>query len=161
MAEESGLQQLTARLRERGLMIATAESCTAGLVAKLLTDPAGSSSWFDRGFVTYSNESKIEMLGVSEQTLNDYGAVSRETVREMVAGALDSSHAQAVLAISGIAGPSGGSTEKPVGTIWFAWAAGDRRVEEKMRFDGDRDAVRTQAAQYALSGMVDVLDGLK
>ena len=158
MIEEFSLQQLTARLRECGLMIATAESCTGGLVAKLLTDAAGSSSWFECGFVTYSNGSKMEMLGVSGQTLSDYGAVSQETVKEMVIGVLRNSRAQAALAISGIAGPSGGDAEKPIGTIWFAWAVKGRHLEEKMYFDGDRDAVRTQAAQYALSGMVRMLE---
>ena len=158
MTEDPSLQQLTTRLQERGLMIVTAESCTAGLVAKLLTDPAGSSAWFDRGFVTYSDISKIEVLGVARQTLSHYGAVSRETVREMVTGALNNSHAQVALAISGIAGPSGGSIQKPVGTIWFAWAAGGKRVEEKVHFDGNRDAVRNQAAQYALSAMVRILE---
>ncbi len=158
---EFELQRLTTQLRKRGLMIATAESCTAGLVAKLLTDTAGSSAWFERGFVTYSNQSKIEMLGVSGQTLDDYGAVSRQTVMEMAAGALANSHAQTALATSGIAGPSGGDAEKPAGTVWFAWLVTDKHVEEKMNFDGDRDAVRTQAARYALFGMARILDGLK
>lgn len=158
---EFELQRLTARLQRRGLMIATAESCTAGLIAKLLTDTAGSSSWFERGFVTYSNQSKIEMLGVAQQTLNHYGAVSRQTVREMAAGALANSHAQVALATSGVAGPSGGSEEKPVGTVWFAWVVADKRTEERMYLDGDRDVVRTQAALYALSGMARMLDDMK
>lgn len=151
---QSALSKLTRLLLQQGLKIATAESCTAGLVAKLLTDEAGSSIWFERGFVTYSNESKVEMLEVSRQTLDQYGAVSRETVSEMAIGALKYSHADISLAISGIAGPDGGNEDKPVGTVWFAWATPEHAVEKVYYFDGDREAVRSQAAEYALEGML-------
>jgi len=140
-------------------MIVTAESCTAGLLAKLLTDQAGSSQWFERGFVTYSNEAKQEMLGVGENTLDEHGAVSELTVAEMAKGALLHSHASVSIVISGIAGPDGGTPEKPVGTVWFGWADASGRHQEVMQhFDGERDAVRRQAAEYAISGMLDFLD---
>ena len=108
-------------LKSHGLMLATAESCTGGGVAQAITEVAGSSAWFERGFVTYSNLSKQQMLGVRETTLRQHGAVSEMTVREMVEGALQHSTAQVALAVSGIAGPDGGTAEKPVGTVWFAW----------------------------------------
>ncbi|MCW8962502.1 MAG: nicotinamide-nucleotide amidase [Gammaproteobacteria bacterium] len=152
------LQTLTEFLVARQLMVATAESCTAGLVAKLLTDQAGSSQWFERGFVTYSNEAKQEMLGVSETTLRSYGAVSEQTIIEMASGALQYSHADVSLAISGIAGPDGGTADKPVGTVWFGWAARSGRQRQQMqRFAGDRDAIRQQAADYAIQGMLEFL----
>jgi nicotinamide-nucleotide amidase len=158
MAQKHYLSRLTRLLLERGWMIATAESCTAGLVSKLLTDQAGSSQWFDRGFVTYSNQSKQEMLGVQVNTLSRYGAVSRETVSEMALGALHNSTADTALAISGIAGPDGGTDEKPVGTVWFAWADDTGRVDEKIKlFAGDRDSIRQQAADYAIRGMLEFL----
>src|SRR3990170_6882256 len=113
--------QVGALLKAHGLMLATAESCTGGGVAQAITDVAGSSAWFERGFVTYSNLAKQQMLGVSEATLKQYGAVSEAVVREMVAGALKNSTAQVALAVSGIAGPDGGTADKPVGTVWFAW----------------------------------------
>lgn len=139
-------------LRARSSMLALAESCTGGGVAELVTSVAGSSAWFERGFVTYSNTSKIEMLGVSARTLEEYGAVSLQTVREMAAGALARSHAQAAIAISGIAGPDGGSLEKPVGTVCFAWAMADGTVEvERRLFSGDRAAIRMAAAHHALA----------
>ena len=158
MNKNPDLARLVALLRRRRMLLATAESCTAGLVAKQLTDPAGSSEWFERGFVTYSNDAKVEMLGVSRETLARYGAVSRETTREMAAGALRHSRAGVALAVSGIAGPSGGAAGKPVGTVWFAWAAGGRAVEEMRRFDGGRAAVRGQAADYAIAGMLRLLE---
>lgn len=133
---------------------ATAESCTGGGVATAITDIAGSSAWFDRAFVTYSNEAKQEMLGVAAQTLDSHGAVSEAVVREMAAGALAHSRADISVAISGIAGPGGGSESKPVGTVWFAWA--DRHgwiSAERYQFDGDRSAVRAQAVTVALEGM--------
>ncbi len=150
----STINKLSQQLLKRDLKVATAESCTAGLVAKLLTDQAGSSAWFERGFVTYSNEAKVEMLGVSSQILDSHGAVSCETVHEMAAGAIKKSHADLSIAISGIAGPDGGTDEKPVGTVWFAWAAADRVEEEAQHFDGDREAVRGAAADYALAGLL-------
>jgi nicotinamide-nucleotide amidase len=158
MAQTSYLSNLTTLLLERGLIITTAESCTAGLVSKLLTDQAGSSQWFDRGFVTYSNQSKQEMLGVQAQTLAQFGAVSKETVKEMAQGALHNSAAHVAVAISGIAGPDGGTGEKPVGTVWFAWADNTGRKHAEMKlFSGDRDSVRMQAAEYAIQGMFEFL----
>ena len=152
------LQALTDLLLRRQLRIAAAESCTAGLVAKLLTDQAGSSQWFERGFVTYSNEAKREMLAVREATLSTHGAVSEPVVMEMAAGALQNSHADASLAISGIAGPDGGTADKPVGTVWFAWAARTGRHIQTIRcFDGDRAGVRRQAAEYAIGGILKFL----
>lgn len=153
MAEDA-LQRLIQVLQARGDRIATAESCTAGLAAKLLTDAPGSTAWFERGFITYSNEAKIEMLGVGQQTLDKWGAVSREVVHEMATGALQHSHADVALAISGIAGPGGGCLEKPVGTVWFAWADDAGHCAEVQHFDGDREAVRSAAAAFALAGML-------
>jgi len=145
-------------LLERTRMLVTAESCTGGWLAKCLTDIAGSSAWFERGFVTYSNRAKQDMLGVAAATLENSGAVSEATVGEMVRGALAHSAADVAVAISGIAGPAGGSPDKPVGTVCFAWlvAGGQPRVETR-RFDGDREAVRRQAVVRALEGLVDVL----
>lgn len=141
--------------------LATAESCTGGWVAKLCTDLAGSSGWFERGLVTYSNEAKQELLGVSAQTLSKYGAVSEQTVQEMVCGILGRSHAQWGLAISGIAGPDGGSVDKPVGTVWIAWAGPeDWLIKRSYRFDGDRDAVRRQAVETALGVLCERLSEL-
>ncbi|MGB5725687.1 MAG: nicotinamide-nucleotide amidase [Thiogranum sp.] len=144
--------RLAAALRRRGEWLATAESCTGGWVAKICTDLAGSSTWFERGFVTYSNDSKQELLGVSTTTLDRYGAVSEQVVHEMAAGVLHNSHAQWALAISGLAGPGGGSREKPVGTVCFAWAGPDGwMMSRRYCFDGDREAVRRQAVATALS----------
>jgi len=144
--------RLAAALRRRGEWLATAESCTGGWVAKICTDLAGSSAWFERGFVTYANDSKQELLGVSAETLDRYGAVSEQVVQEMVAGVLQNSHAQWVLAISGLAGPGGGSREKPVGTVCFAWAGTDGwMMSQRYCFDGDREEVRRQAVATALS----------
>jgi nicotinamide-nucleotide amidase len=146
------------RLVETGLVLATAESCTGGWVAQLLTSVPGSSAWFDRGFVTYSNASKEEMLGVSVGTLASHGAVSEETVLEMARGALANSRATISLSVSGIAGPGGGSEEKPVGTVWFAWClAGGGSVARQELFLGDRQEVRSQAAAEALQGVLNLL----
>jgi len=139
---------------------ALAESCTGGLVAKVLTDLAGSSAWFDSGFITYSNEAKQRQLGVSPGTLEDDGAVSERTALEMAVGALAVSGASRALSITGIAGPDGGSAHKPVGLVWFARAVrmGDGAVAAmamQRRFQGDRDAVRRQAAAYALELLID------
>jgi len=154
----SELQALTGLLLTRQLRVATAESCTAGLVAKLLTDLAGSSQWLERGFVTYSNEAKREMLGVRETTLDRHGAVSEPVVIEMAAGALQYSHADVSLAISGIAGPDGGTPDKPVGTVWFAWALRSGQHQQIMQcFSGDRASIRRQAAGYAVRGMLEFL----
>lgn len=153
--------QVGAALKTHGMMLATAESCTGGGVAQAVTDIAGSSGWFERGFVTYTNQAKVEMLGVRQSTLDAYGAVSEMTVREMVAGAISHSHAHIALAVSGIAGPGGGSPEKPVGTVWFAWAFrhGDVQVC-RYQLAGDRAAVRAQSVQIALQGVLDSLKNL-
>ncbi len=147
------------RLQGHGEMLAVAESCTGGWVAKVITDIAGSSGWFDRGFVTYTNAAKLELLGVPEVLLASHGAVSEEVVRAMAAGALDHSQAARSLAISGIAGPGGGSADKPVGLVWFAWAHDDGgrvRLRSAHRvFSGDREAVRRQAVAAALQGLLD------
>lgn len=152
--------ELAEGLMKEGLMLTLAESCTGGWVAKVCTDLTGSSAWFERGFVTYTNESKQEMLGVSGETLARYGAVSEQTVEEMAGGALARSHAQLAVAISGIAGPGGGSEEKPVGTVCFAWArTGERPVTERLCFEGDRELVRRQAVAHALQGALGQLHG--
>lgn len=151
-------EQVAAALLARGWMLATAESCTGGWVAKVCTDLAGSSRWFERGFVTYTNEAKQEMLGVEPGVLAELGAVSEATVRQMAAGALARSRAQVSLAISGIAGPAGATPFKPVGMVCLAWALRDGEVVGCTRhFDGDRGAVRRQAVAAALQGVLDVL----
>ncbi|MDM7321765.1 MAG: nicotinamide-nucleotide amidase [Gammaproteobacteria bacterium] len=148
-------QQLGALLVQQGMMMATAESCTGGWLAKAVTDVAGSSNWFDRGFVTYSNAAKQDMLGVRRETLEEHGAVSEATVRAMAEGALLHSLADVSVAISGIAGPGGATPTKPVGTVWMAWS---RRHGETMTrhflFAGDREAVRAQAVMAALEGLL-------
>ena len=153
LASELGRQLLA-----RGWLLATAESCTGGWAAQAMTAIPGSSAWFDRGFVTYSNAAKMEMLGVSEATLGQFGAVSEMTAREMAEGALRHSHAQAVFAITGIAGPSGGSDSKPVGTVCFAWALLGQAAETATAcFDGDRGLVRIQAVEYVFRKMLEAL----
>jgi nicotinamide-nucleotide amidase len=155
------IRALAARLGERALasrvMLATAESCTGGLVAGAITDIAGSSAWFERGFVTYSNRAKMEELGVDPDIIARHGAVSGETAKAMAQGARAASGAQWAVAVTGIAGPAGGSPAKPVGTVWFAWA-GPRGVEAlHRRLEGDRAAVRTASVAIALQGLVDRL----
>jgi nicotinamide-nucleotide amidase len=153
------VQRIAERLGRRGVLLATAESCTGGWAAQALTALAGSSNWFERGFVTYSNAAKEEMLGVRAETLARYGAVSEEAAREMALGALSRSHASVALAITGIAGPDGGSAAKPVGTVSFAWALkGGAPRSETRRFAGDREAVRRQAVERALAGVLELLD---
>lgn len=148
-----------ALLYDRGSSLVTAESCTGGWIAKAVTDVAGSSGWFERGFVTYGNAAKIELLGVTETTLTTHGAVSRETVAEMAAGALRRSRADVAVAVSGIAGPDGGTPAKPVGTVWISWAVRNgRTLSRRFAFAGDREAVRRQAVIAALEGLVDVLE---
>lgn len=145
-------------LRERGLVMCTAESCTGGWIAKTVTDIPGSSEWFDRAFVTYSNAAKQDMLGVDERTLDEHGAVSEAAVLEMVTGALARSPADLAVAVSGVAGPTGGSAAKPVGTVWFAWARiGAEPVARRVQFQGDREAVRLQAVVAALGGLISLL----
>ncbi|WP_295399512.1 nicotinamide-nucleotide amidase [uncultured Thiocystis sp.] len=160
--EDEPLESIAARLGDRmlqlGLRLATAESCTGGWVAKTVTDIAGCSAWFDRGFVTYSNAAKQEMLGVASETLDAHGAVSEPVAKAMVAGAMARSQAEVAVAITGIAGPGGGSADKPVGTVWFAWGLPGQRVLTGCdRFDGDRDRVRHQAVWVALEGLLEHL----
>ena len=148
-----------AACRQRRLSLVTAESCTGGWAAQVITHTAGSSGWFERGFVTYSNEAKIEMLGVRQETLQRLGAVSPETAAEMAAGALKNSKALFSLSITGIAGPTGGSPGKPVGTVCFAWCrTGESPKTETVVFAGDREAVRRQAVIHALHGLLLRLD---
>ncbi len=146
-------------LHRYGLQLATAESCTGGWIAKLITDVAGSSAWFERGFVTYSNAAKQELLAVPAATLATHGAVSADTVAAMVRGALTHSHAQLAVAVSGIAGPGGGVGDKPVGTVWLAWGRIHAVPETRRhRFAGDRDQVRRQAVAAALTGLLELLN---
>lgn len=159
---EQALYELACRvgdgLRAKGWQLATAESCTGGWIAKLITDRAGSSAWFDRGFVTYSNSAKQTMLGVREETLRAHGAVSAATVTAMVEGALRNSVAQVAVAVSGIAGPAGGTDEKPVGTVWFAWGISDGPVATRRElYAGTRDEVRRRAVDRALRGVIELL----
>jgi nicotinamide-nucleotide amidase len=149
LAQEAGWA-----LQRAGWMVATAESCTGGWIAQAVTTVPGASAWFDRGFVVYSNVAKQELLGVRSDTLARHGAVSEETVREMAHGALERSRAQLAVAVSGIAGPTGGTQEKPVGTVCIAWAVRGRPTRvETHRFLGDREAVRRQAVEAALEGI--------
>ncbi|ACY85695.1 nicotinamide-nucleotide amidase [Edwardsiella piscicida] len=144
------------RLRARGEQVTCAESCTGGLIAKLLTDIAGSSCYFERGFVTYSNRAKEEMLGVAGGVLAQHGAVSEPVAAAMAVGALRAARADLAVAVSGIAGPDGGSAQKPVGTVWFGFAArGGEPLCLCRHFTGDRDAVRRQAAQFALRTLLE------
>jgi nicotinamide-nucleotide amidase len=158
---EDPLLALAARLGAvalaRGAMIATAESCTGGLVAGAITAVAGSSTWFERGFVTYSNLAKEQQLGVKVSTIERFGAVSEETAKAMAQGALRGAGAQWAVAVTGIAGPDGGSPDKPVGTVWFAWAGPDLLETLRRQFDGDRTAVREASVRVALEGLVDRL----
>lgn len=141
------------------MMLATAESCTGGGIAQALTDISGSSAWFERGFVTYANTAKVEMLGVQQSTLDAHGAVSEATVREMAAGALTHSHAHIALAVSGVAGPTGGTAEKPVGTVWFGWAVRDGEVHARLHnLKGDRAGIREQSVEIALHGVLNLLN---
>jgi nicotinamide-nucleotide amidase len=148
--------QVGSVLRVRNQMLTTAESCTGGWIGKVITDVAGSSGWFDRGFVTYSNTAKIELLGVRESTLISHSAVSAETVTEMATGALERSRADIAIAVSGIAGPDGGSSKKPVGTVYLAWALRDDLIHAQVyHFIGDRESVRRQTVAIALQGILD------
>jgi nicotinamide-nucleotide amidase len=154
----AGLTALLAqRLLEKKLTLVTAESCTGGLIAAACTDLAGSSAWFERGFVTYSNEAKMELLGVEERLLRRAGAVCEGVARAMATGALAHSKAQVAVAVTGVAGPTGGSASKPVGTVWFGFAVPGRVVTEKCRFDGDRAAVRTATVKHALTRLLELL----
>jgi nicotinamide-nucleotide amidase len=146
------------RLKAAGDRLVTAESCTGGWVAQAVTSVAGSSDWFERGFVTYSDDSKQELLGIEQSTLKKHGAVSEQTAREMAQGALARSKGTLALAVTGVAGPGGGSAAKPVGTVCFAWARQNDLKSETLRFAGDRESVRRQSVIHALEGVLKTLD---
>lgn len=149
--------ELGAALKKKGWKLALAESCTGGMAAQTVTAIPGSSAWFERGFVTYSNASKIEMLGVNPQTLEQYGAVSEQTAREMALGALKHSHADIAAAITGIAGPDGGTVGKPVGTVCFACTTKHQITTFTLHFVGDRNDIRQQSVQHILQSLQTVL----
>jgi len=158
-ALESLARRVGARLKARRLKLATAESCTGGWIAQAVTSIAGSSGWFERGFVTYSNQAKRELLGVRARTLSRHGAVSEETAREMATGALARSRAQVAVAVTGIAGPSGGTREKPVGLVCFAWARKRRAPASAVRrFPGNREGIRRRSVAFALQGLLERLE---
>jgi len=162
MATDNIVHQLAIRagnkLRDERLTLATAESCTGGMVAAAITDISGSSAWFDRGFVTYSNQAKTEMIGVPADMIDKHGAVSEPVAKAMAEGALRNSRAQVSLSITGVAGPGGGTEAKPVGMVSFAWSNRLHTSVETQHFKGDRDQVRTQAAIHALRGLLELLD---
>ena len=151
---------LAAELKSRGLMLATAESCTGGMIAAACTELSGSSDWFERGFVTYSNAAKTELLGVPAALVEQHGAVSEPVARAMAAGALLRSYAQFSAAVTGVAGPNGGSADKPVGTVWLAWATPAGVTAECCHFSGDRAAVRRATVIQALAGLLERLPPL-
>ncbi|MDR0226009.1 MAG: CinA family protein [Burkholderiaceae bacterium] len=148
---------LAGLLRTHGAMLATAESCTGGMIAAACTDLAGSSEWFERGFVSYSNEAKHDLLGVPMALIADHGAVSEPVAHAMAEGAVARSRAQCAVAVTGVAGPGGGTAAKPVGTVWFGWHVGGVTHTECMRFDGDRAAVRQATVEHALQRLVALL----
>ena len=158
LPSDQAVLRLAGVLLDRGWMLATAESCTGGMIAAACTDLAGSSNWFERGFVTYSNRAKTELLGVDPVLIDNHGAVSEPVARAMAQGALARSHAQAALAVTGVAGPGGGSAGKPVGTVWFGWATPAGVTSEVRHFGGDRAAVRQAAAAHALARLADLLN---
>lgn len=145
-------------LQKKGWLMATAESCTGGMLSAACTDLAGSSNWFERGFVSYSNEAKTELLGVDAALIGRHGAVSEEVARAMAQGAVAHSRAQVAVAVTGVAGPTGGSADKPVGTVWFGWATPAAGIVTQMqRFDGDRAAVRQASVRHALQRLLELL----
>jgi len=148
---------LARSLLKNGWLMATAESCTGGLIAATCTELAGSSNWFERGFVSYSNAAKCELLGVDAALIDAHGAVSEPVVRAMAVGALAHSRAQVAVAVTGVAGPSGGSAAKPVGTVWLAWATPTGVTSEVQHFAGDRAAVRQATVQYALARLAELI----
>jgi nicotinamide-nucleotide amidase len=150
----SAVEELAALLLERGWFMATAESCTGGLIAAACTDLAGSSAWFERGFVTYSNEAKTELLGVPATLIEQHGAVSEPVARAMAQGAVARSPARVAVAVTGIAGPTGGSAAKPVGTVWFGFAIDGEVTSERQLFPGDRATVRAATVRHALDGLL-------
>lgn len=147
-------------LTQKQAMLTCAESCTGGWISKVLTDKAGSSAWFERSFITYSNLAKQQMLGVPETLLAEHGAVSEPIVRKMAQGAMQSSLARYALAVSGVAGPSGGTADKPVGTVWLAWAGPNQTISRCELFSGDRESVRQQTVAMALVGFIEQVDRL-
>jgi nicotinamide-nucleotide amidase len=144
-------------IQKKRWLLATAESCTGGMISAACTDLAGSSAWFERGFVTYSNEAKTELLGVDAALIKQHGAVSEEVARAMASGALARSRAQVSVAVTGVAGPTGGSVAKPVGTVWFGFSVGGQVTSEMKRFDGDRAAVRSATVQHAVQRLLELL----
>lgn len=148
------VERLAQALLTRGWTLASAESCTGGLIAGACTERGGASDWFDRGFVTYANAAKVELLGVPAALIEAHGAVSQEVAHAMAAGAAARAHTACALAVTGVAGPSGGSPDKPVGTVWFGWHTPAGTATERRRFDGDRHAVRRAAVAYALAGLL-------
>ena len=146
--------QLADLMLKNGLFLATAESCTGGMIAAACTDLAGSSAWFERGFVTYSNTAKTELLGVDAALIAQFGAVSEPVARAMAFGAIRHSQAQVSVAVTGVAGPSGGSADKPVGMVWFGFSVAGMLTSEVMRFDGDRAAVRAATVRHAVQRLV-------
>ena len=155
--QADSVQKLAERLRAQGAQLASAESCTGGLIAAACTDLAGSSQWFERGFVTYSNAAKTELLGVDAALIAQHGAVSEPVARAMAEGAIARSHAQAGVAVTGVAGPTGGSPDKPVGTVWFGWCGAGATHSELRRFAGDRAAVRAATVRHALGRLAQLL----
>lgn len=151
------IERLAAQLQQRQWMLVTAESCTGGLIAGACTDLSGSSNWFERGFVSYSNTAKNELLGVETALLKQHGAVSEEVARAMAAGALARSRAQVAVAVTGVAGPTGGTPDKPVGLVWFGFALPGQVLTEKMNFPGDRAAVRAATVTHALQRLNELL----
>jgi len=151
-------EQLAAALLQKGWLLATAESCTGGMIAAACTDLAGSSEWFERGFITYSNEAKTELLDVDAALIEANGAVSEVVARAMAFGAVRHSRARVSVAVTGIAGPTGGSKDKPVGTVWFGYMIDGRLTSECRRFDGDRAAVRRATVDHAIDGLLQRLD---
>lgn len=154
-------RQLADGLCSRGWMMATAESCTGGLIAATCTSLAGSSQWFERGMVSYSNLAKSELLGVAPELIAQHGAVSEAVARAMALGACERSGAQVALAVTGVAGPDGGSVEKPVGTVWFGWQLGNLGAAEMRVFPGDRAAIRAATVHHALQGLLARLQALR
>ena len=152
------ITRLAALASEKQLKICTAESCTGGLIAKSFTDLAGSSDWFECGFVTYSNQSKIEMIGVPESVIAEYGAVSEAVVNAMAGGALRNSAADISIAVTGVAGPAGGSDDKPVGTVWIGVASSHQQIAIKYHFDGDREAIREATMRQAVEDVLRVIE---
>ncbi|MCK4870559.1 MAG: CinA family protein [Gammaproteobacteria bacterium] len=152
------VKQLGLTLTAKDLLLTTAESCTGGMVASTITSVPGSAKWFERGFVTYSNTAKEEMLGVDSKAIMQFGAVSEEVVLQMAEGALENSHADLSLAITGIAGPTGDTIEKPIGTVCFAWAGVDMKTIAKLQhFSGDRTEICQQATEYALTQLLEII----